>query len=361
MRERSDCTFPHPPAVLVNSEGGPTAGLSLYPTRAAEEAIGESSGFSVRRGESEVGPDSLLLALLARDTGVGARLLARMGIAAFGIFELLECRHEEQRPPCSRYHLPLSPDARQILTLAQREAHRRGGTAFGVDHLLLTLSRSATAAGTALCKAGATPGRLQAEVNRLDAMEERSPGRGRPHADSGVAILPLPVGIAAVLLYLQLSAGTLVSAYLALFPTPQSGGGAWQAGCIAAGGWNGLLALVLVVQLLAAREWGWCGTVLWFAEKAAFTLGVAGSGVFTPNFAERTTNMGLGLGVGSLLALTAVALFHRRDWFAARPGQPWKGLLRQGGVLLAVTAAVDLLPIILPAIQQLSAVLRGHY
>lgn len=138
-----------------------------YTVKAAEalQLAMEQAG---ARGNPEVVPGHLLLALLEHEEGLAGRILAKLGVAPATLQSAT--REELDRLPASSSTAQPQPsrDLRQVLEHATRLAPQFQDEYISVEHLLLALtSVPHTSAGRALAGAGVTPEALLKAVQEL--------------------------------------------------------------------------------------------------------------------------------------------------------------------------------------------------
>jgi ATP-dependent Clp protease ATP-binding subunit ClpC len=116
-----------------------------------------------------IGTEHLILGLIREDTGIAARILTALGVNASEIRGMVE-RIIQYGPAGDRMvfgHLPCTPRAKSVLTLAAEEARDLGFGAVGPEHLLLGLVREEEGvAAQVLLSLGADFRALRAEVAR---------------------------------------------------------------------------------------------------------------------------------------------------------------------------------------------------
>jgi prophage maintenance system killer protein len=89
-------------------------------------------------GHGSVGPEHLLLGLLAEEEGVAARVLESLGISLEETRDRVEeiAGHGQEAPPA---HIPFTLSAKQVLERSLQEALHLGHQYVGTEHLLLSL------------------------------------------------------------------------------------------------------------------------------------------------------------------------------------------------------------------------------
>lgn len=338
-------------------------GMRCYPTHAVAAAREAASEIRLRRGERDVSAESLLLGVLAIGPSAARQLLNAASIVPERLLEPLGFTPEQlaETQPLGTRYIRGGPAVDAALRRAQLEARRRGSTAFGTDHLLVALAFSSTQAGVELRRIGATPELLSAALNQIDRTEQQRPGTIRPTNDRLPGSWPSGVWLAAVVCILQGVCGGLL---VPIYWNPVERGKLEAITLV----WHLGVAAVLLVSLARGGEWAWSSAVLWLAARACLGLGrvlqsfVVGFPVPDDESFVSYNAVLLFILLQSCLYLgTAVALFLERDWFNPAPRHPWKTLLRQGGLVLAVTVLVELAAAVLPALSQLAPGLRGRF
>lgn len=145
-------------------------------------------------GHGSVGPEHVLLGLLAVGQGVAAVALESLGISLRETRERVgEIAGRGQDPPAGT--VPFTPAARQLPEGALREAQRLGHDYVGTEHLLLALPCEGDGvAARVLAAQGADHARVRERVLDLLARagEQASP-------ETRMVRLPVPAGLADVL------------------------------------------------------------------------------------------------------------------------------------------------------------------
>jgi deazaflavin-dependent oxidoreductase (nitroreductase family) len=123
-----------------------------------------------------IGPEHVLLGLLAEGGGLGVRSLEALGISPQTVRQRVEeavgRANPAERVPSG--HIPFTPQAKKVLELSLREARNLGHNYIGTEHILLGLI--ATGEGTAaavLHGVGADLDGVRAQVTRMVAEHQR--------------------------------------------------------------------------------------------------------------------------------------------------------------------------------------------
>jgi ATP-dependent Clp protease ATP-binding subunit ClpC len=113
---------------------------------------------------ASIGPEHLLLGLLAVSQGIAAKSLTSMGVTREAVVAELE-RGEVEPARGRRRHVPFTPRAKQVLEGALAEALQLAHNYIGTEHILLGLFREPDAkAVTILDRLGVSRARVQADV-----------------------------------------------------------------------------------------------------------------------------------------------------------------------------------------------------
>jgi Clp amino terminal domain, pathogenicity island component len=125
-----------------------------------------------------IGPEHLLLGLIGEGEGIASRALASLGItgeAARAQVETLTGRGQQPLPS----RLPFTPQAKQVLQLALREALRLGHSYLGTEHILLGLLRQEDGpARQVLAALGVEPNQIRGKVIQILHTAQGEPGPG---------------------------------------------------------------------------------------------------------------------------------------------------------------------------------------
>jgi ATP-dependent Clp protease ATP-binding subunit ClpC len=100
-------------------------------------------------GQPFIAPDHLFLGLIREEGGLAARVLESLGVDYAGARAGAVARYGGG-DPVTAGQIPFTPEAKNVLELALREALSIGHNYIGTEHLLLGLSRIETDAFTAL-------------------------------------------------------------------------------------------------------------------------------------------------------------------------------------------------------------------
>lgn len=146
-----------------------------------------------------MGPEHLLLGLLAEDDTLVMDVLENLGAAPSRVQEIVDGMIQNGTPTGrSRIpDLPYSPRARVVLDQAISVAHEFGDGYVGTQHLLLGIVRERQSVGAlALANAGITEPQLRREIVRLvqgeGAAEALDLDMGRLHRETQV---PLSIAV----------------------------------------------------------------------------------------------------------------------------------------------------------------------
>src|SRR5437016_296909 len=108
-------------------------------TQRAKRAVVLAQEEAVRRGESFVGPEHLLLGSLREEDTLAARTLIDMGVPLAAVRAAIERQETPANP--SPQLLQLTPRAKRVIDLAYDEARLLNQRYIGTEHLLLGLIR----------------------------------------------------------------------------------------------------------------------------------------------------------------------------------------------------------------------------
>ena len=150
------------------------------PSDAAADVVAAAEREARTLRHTRIGTEHLLLGVLGRTDEAGARALDRLGVtlgAARAQVMRIVGLPETPSPPT----LPLTPQARDALAGALREAIEAGQTDVGPEHVLLALLRERDGvAARVLVSAGVESRRLRDEIR---APSPAAGGPGAPPAD----------------------------------------------------------------------------------------------------------------------------------------------------------------------------------
>ncbi len=134
-------------------------------TEKSQQALHDAQTIALRHGNTEVGVEHLLLALVDQRDGLIGRLLERLGVDVASLHNELE-RHLARLPrvtgPGASGQINVSRTLAEVLDAAGREAERLKDDYISVEHLLLAIvdTGSRTAAGRLLGEHGVTSERV---------------------------------------------------------------------------------------------------------------------------------------------------------------------------------------------------------
>ena len=154
-------------------------------TDRARRAIGRADRIARDRGAAFIDTPHLLLALVEAGSGLGAEVLAGMGVNEALVARVLDRIEREIGSAESgrvehAIHMPLTRQAEEAITIAQRRAGALGHRAVGTEHLLLGLLDQGTGAAAGILEAlGVTAAAVRGELLRrvLEGLEGRLPRR----------------------------------------------------------------------------------------------------------------------------------------------------------------------------------------
>jgi len=139
------------------------------PSDAAADVVAAAEREARTLRHTRIGTEHLLLGVLGRTDEAGARALGRLGVtlgAARAQVMRIVGLPETPSPPT----LPLTPQARDALAGALREAIELGQTTVASQHILLAVLRERDSVAVRVLRdAGVAPGRLREEVAAASA------------------------------------------------------------------------------------------------------------------------------------------------------------------------------------------------
>jgi hypothetical protein len=140
----------------------------LLVTGQARRVVDRARAEADAAGHSEVGPEHLLLGLMADDHGTALRALQSAGADLERARRALPAGDAQGAPGGRDARARVSADARRTLEDSLREAVRLGDSHLGVEHLLLALLRDPGApAARLLAELGIEPGQVTGRVHQL--------------------------------------------------------------------------------------------------------------------------------------------------------------------------------------------------
>ena len=108
----------------------------------SDEATGlllQAGAHAARLGRKEITPEDILLALTGEPQGVGARVLADLGLDFAEARSKMEVHVESGEPSSSQAH-EFSEAGQHVLSMARREAHMLFSGETGTEHIVLGLA-----------------------------------------------------------------------------------------------------------------------------------------------------------------------------------------------------------------------------
>jgi ATP-dependent Clp protease ATP-binding subunit ClpA len=144
-----------------------------------------------RLNHTYAGTEHLLLGLVREGVGVGARMLASLGVELADVRAAVESIIGQGEPAVSS-EITFTPRAMKVLSFAQEEAHRLHHNMVGTEHLLLGLAREGEGIAAAVLESlGVNLERVRVQMTRL--LLQRSPpgamGKGPPDRTHTVGTL----------------------------------------------------------------------------------------------------------------------------------------------------------------------------
>jgi ATP-dependent Clp protease ATP-binding subunit ClpC len=143
-------------------------------TERARKVIFYAQEEAQRMGESQVGPEHLLLGLIRENDSVAARILDRLGVSMQRIRSEIE-RYAPRGDARPGQEMQLTARAKRVIDLAYDEARQLNNNYIGTEHLLLGLIREGEGlAARVLHKLGVDLERARREVMQLQDHEGHS-------------------------------------------------------------------------------------------------------------------------------------------------------------------------------------------
>ncbi|MFC2150252.1 ATP-dependent chaperone ClpB [Calditrichota bacterium] len=113
-------------------------------TQRVQEALSEAQSLSIERGNQQVEPEHVLLALLGQDDGIAVRLLKRLDVDVDDFRKRVDSATDSiprvSGPGAESGKIYLSPITQQLLVKASSEAEQMGDDYVSVEHLLLQIA-----------------------------------------------------------------------------------------------------------------------------------------------------------------------------------------------------------------------------
>jgi ATP-dependent Clp protease ATP-binding subunit ClpC len=178
------------------------------PSDAAADVVAAAEREARTLRHTRIGTEHLLLGVLGRADEAGARALGRLGVtlgAARAQVMRIVGLPETPSPPT----LPLTPQARDALAGALREAIELGQTTVASQHILLAVLRERDSVAVRVLRdAGVAPGRLREEVAAaIAAAAEEARETGDAPGRTASALPPIGEAVGAHALLGVLAAG----------------------------------------------------------------------------------------------------------------------------------------------------------
>ena len=105
----------------------------------AKGLLRQAGAHATRLGHKEIAPEDILLALIGEPQGVGARVLADLGLDLAEARSKMEVHVESGEPSSSQAH-EFSEAGQHVLSMARREAHMLFSGEIGTEHIVLGLA-----------------------------------------------------------------------------------------------------------------------------------------------------------------------------------------------------------------------------
>jgi ATP-dependent Clp protease ATP-binding subunit ClpC len=94
---------------------------------------------AIRSGHQQIGAEHLLLGLILEGSGLATTVLQQWGLTASAMRQVITPHPDVTEPP---QHIPFSPEASHVLTLALVEANESGDILINTEHILVGLIRA---------------------------------------------------------------------------------------------------------------------------------------------------------------------------------------------------------------------------
>ncbi len=163
--------------VAPSSPWPPKRRRAFYPfnrfTSRAKKILTMAEQQAEASGQSYIGDEHLLLALMKEGQGLAAVVLRGFGLDVEKLAaEIDDVRTRKKPGVIERIGAPTS-HTKKVIEFAFEEAHRMKHDHVGTEHLLLGLVREPdTVSATALANLGVTPDRVKGDVERLLAQSQ---------------------------------------------------------------------------------------------------------------------------------------------------------------------------------------------
>jgi ClpA/ClpB-like protein len=135
-------------------------------TKDAQEVVRDAHDEARDLGHEQVGSEHLLLALLAGEGSVAARVLAALGVERSAVSDEIVRAVGRGEADAKRLNRPFTARAKKVLELSLREALALKHDHIGTEHILLGLTRDSGLAGRIMRDLGADPARVRAATLR---------------------------------------------------------------------------------------------------------------------------------------------------------------------------------------------------
>jgi hypothetical protein len=318
-------------------------------TDQAKEAIFHAQECAAAEGQNLVEPEHLLLGILHTPNCAGLRLLAELGIETGRLASLLRIRRTRGDLGAD---MKLSRWSCRAIDFTYELARALGDDHIDTDHLLVGIARvHHTAASKALASLGGAVPALWTIFRRRqpNAPDELPCLVSAPHEqEPDESPRPTPLALIAV-------TGMMVLYFLYSLLIAAGSLGGWQAGIpealapLCAAVWTCLCIPVLLTGMSSCRRWGWGGMTALLFVKSAMLVGYAASFSTdirrSPLFMSYVLFERLGV-IFYILPLLAYLTFTSAAWFGIGERERWRTLLREGGWVLYITAAVEMSPLL---------------
>lgn len=311
----------------------------------AQKAVFLAQEAARRRGEREVTPEHLLLALLAPGASASLPLVQALGVER----QVLEAMRAslaispDWRGLAPLEEMRLTQDTLSVIQRAWQEGATLGGGPISAEHLLLGLAaQEGMAAAAVLHRHGVETAKLRGHLEQRlpDGAAPPEPAAPPVDPDRVYRIIPGSVAGASLLFFLQGAFGAMwlllgILGGLRRFAS-------LTVPFLLTAGWLAVFGLGISGGLLRRRRWAWSAAAgRLFVDSAVVTALLLWTGGRPERLASDTGFLWT-LWYEVLILALSVALFQSRSWFEIEERRGWGTLLREGGWALLTTACVEL-------------------
>ena len=164
-----------------------------YNTERVRKVLSMARQEAIRLQHDYVGPEHILLGLIAEGEGVAARVLGNLDVELERVHRRVEESVRKGRAAAALGELPYTSPAKKVLEFALAEARELEHAYMGTEHLLLGLLRESKGiAARVLNSLGVTIDDARAEIRRVLEAQGDSAAAGVSGASGDVAASPSP-------------------------------------------------------------------------------------------------------------------------------------------------------------------------